>query len=90
MVERCRGVRLRAEPARERFVVGESVVEHLHCDAAAKTGVVGEEHEGRRTGPDRCDQPVPTAQDPTDLVGHPRDDHSFEGTAGARVHCGTA
>ena len=75
VVERRGRLRFGPEPSEERFVVGEAVVQDLDRDATAQTRVVGEEHQGRRTRTDRGDQPVPTAEHPTDLVGHPRDDH---------------
>ena len=70
-------LRFGAEPAEKGLVVGQRLVQQLGGHAPPKARVVGEVHQCRRSRSDRCDQPVAPAQHPTDLVGHPRDDHSM-------------
>ena len=72
-------LRLGAEAPEERVVVGERGVQDLHRHPTAQADVVGQEDLGRRTGADGGDEPIPPAQDATDLVRHAGHDH------GARV-----
>ena len=73
------GLGLGPEPAQERLVLGERLVEQLHRDAAAQARVVSEEHERRRAGADRRDQAVAAAEHATDLVVQTGHHHSPRG-----------
>ena len=75
VVQGRRRLGLGPEPAEERLVVGEGLVQDLHRDAALQPNVIGEEDLGRRTGADRRDEPVPAAEHTTDLVCRTGHDH---------------
>src|SRR5690606_9858940 len=62
------GLSLGTEPAQERLVGRQALVQHLDRDASTQGGVVGQEDLSRRTAADGRNQAVATAQDATDLV----------------------
>ena len=75
-------LRLGPEAAEEGVVVGEGGVQDLHRDPAAEAHVVGQEDLGRRAGADGGDEPIPPAQDATDLVRHAGHDHAARVSGG--------
>ena len=75
MVEGGGRLRLGAEPPEESLVLRQRLMQQLGRHSPPQARVVSHVHQGRRARSDGCDQPVTPAQHPTELVGHPRDDH---------------
>ena len=90
MVETGRGLGLGAEAADEGLVAGVGLVQELDGHPALQPGVLGQEDLGRGPGPDGRQEPVPTREDPTDLVVQAGHGHGPEGKGWARRHRGAS
>src|SRR5438105_15810505 len=89
MVQRRRELRLGAETAEERGVLGKRGVEHLHRDATAEARVLGDVHAAARTGTDRAVEEVATGQHAAREVAHRASGHTDNATCQVPARPGT-